>query len=113
MGRRANPQQGIITSTARAHAFPLPVLGTAEQLYLTAIAAGWGAEDDCVLTRLYLPSQPDLVAPQAGHSSSPSSPSSPPRISLQMIEDLMIGVHLAGMVEAMSFCARLGVDEGL
>lgn len=25
----------------------------------------------------------------------------------------MIGVHLAGMAEAMSFCTRLGVDEGL
>ncbi|KAI4120813.1 MAG: hypothetical protein LQ341_007496, partial [Variospora aurantia] len=112
MGLRANLQQGIITSTARAHAFPLPVLGTAEQLYLTAISAGWGAEDDCVLTRLYLPSQPDLVGTQAGHSSSSSS-SSPPRISLQTIEDLMIGVHLAGMAEAMSFCTRLGVDEGL
>ncbi|KAI4181193.1 MAG: hypothetical protein LQ348_005058, partial [Seirophora lacunosa] len=103
-------EQGIITSTARAHAFPLPVLGAAEQLYLTAVSAGWGAEDDCVLTRLFLPSQPDLVATQAGH---PSSTSSPPRISLQTIEDLMVGVHLAGLAEAMRFCTRLGVDEGL
>ncbi|KAI4087233.1 MAG: hypothetical protein LQ344_006916 [Seirophora lacunosa] len=101
---------GIITSTARAHAFPLPVLGAAEQLYLTAVSAGWGAEDDCVLTRLFLPSQPNLVATQAGH---PSSTSSPPRISLQTIEDLMVGVHLAGLAEAMRFCTRLGVDEGL
>ncbi|KAL9041095.1 MAG: hypothetical protein Q9180_001511, partial [Flavoplaca navasiana] len=52
---------GIITQTARAHAIPLPLLSTAEQLYLSALTNGWGAEDDCELVRLYLPPEhPDL-----------------------------------------------------
>ncbi|KAI4123912.1 MAG: hypothetical protein LQ338_005059 [Usnochroma carphineum] len=100
---------GIITSTARQHNFPLPVLATAEQLYLTAISAGWGAEDDCVLVRLYLPSQPDLVSTRAGCS----SPSASPSISLDTIENLMVGVHTAAVAEAMAFCVRLGIDVDL
>ncbi|KAL8754116.1 MAG: hypothetical protein Q9184_005213 [Pyrenodesmia sp. 2 TL-2023] len=99
---------GIITSTAREHKYPLPLLSTAEQLYLTAISAGWGAEDDCVLVRLYLASQPDLVATRAGQSSSAT-----PTVSLETIEVIMIAVHLVAMSEAMSFCAYLGIDVGL
>ncbi|KAI4284461.1 MAG: hypothetical protein L6R38_001391 [Xanthoria sp. 2 TBL-2021] len=99
---------GIITSTARQHNYPLPLLSTAEQLYLTAISAGWNAEDDCVLVRLYLPSQPDLVATRAGQSAP-----SPPAVSLETIEAVMVAVHLAAMSEAMSFCACLGIDVRL
>ncbi|KAL8894263.1 MAG: hypothetical protein Q9207_008527 [Kuettlingeria erythrocarpa] len=105
---------GIITSTARQHNYPLPLLSTAEQLYLTAISTGWAAEDDCVLVRLYLPSQPDLVATRAGQSSFSSSSSSPkPNISLDTIETIMIAVHLAVMSEAMAFCSFLGTDTDL
>ncbi len=109
--------KGIITSTARQHNYPLPLLSTAEQLYLTALSAGWGPEDDCVLVRLYLPSQPDLVATRAGISASPSPSSSSaspqPTISLETIETIMVAVHLAAMAEAMAFCELLGVDVDL
>lgn len=100
--------QGIITSTAREYRYPLPLLSTAEQLYLTAISAGWGTEDDCALVRLYVPSQPDLLGTQAGRS-----PSATPTISLETIEDLMVGVHATATAEAMSFCTRLGIDVEL
>ena len=32
---------------------------------------------------------------------------------IQEIKDLMVGVHLAGMAEAMSFCEHLGLDVDL
>ena len=110
---------GIITSTAREHGFPLPMVGTAEQLYLSAITKGWGAEDDCVVVRLYLPdSTPGLVMERAGMAASDETQSSSggggeSTMSVADIQDLMIGVHLATMSEAMAFCERLGIDADL
>ncbi|KAL8945793.1 MAG: hypothetical protein Q9183_008005 [Haloplaca sp. 2 TL-2023] len=100
---------GIITSTSRDFKYPLPLLSIAEQLYLTCISAGWSKDDDCVTVRLYLPSQPDLVAEQAGSASSNASSG----ITHKTIEDLMIGVHLVAVAEAMSFCDHVGIDSML
>ncbi|KAL8949771.1 MAG: hypothetical protein Q9222_004150 [Ikaeria aurantiellina] len=100
---------GIITQTGREAKFPLPLLTTAEQLYLTAISAGWGPEDDCVIVRLYLPGQGNLVAKRAGSASGDSSTT----ITWETIQDLLVGVHLASITEAMSFCEHLGVDTDL
>ncbi|KAL8710581.1 MAG: hypothetical protein Q9220_004805 [cf. Caloplaca sp. 1 TL-2023] len=97
---------GIITQTGREAKFPLPLLTVAEQLYLTAISAGWGSEDDCVIVRLYLPGQNDLVAKRAGSPSDAGSRET----TWETIQDLLIGVHLASITEAMSFCEYLGVD---
>ena len=89
--------------------FPLPMLSVAEQLYTTAISAGWGKEDDCVMTRLYLPNRPDLVTEQA------KSPETSQSTQLQYddIGFLLIGVHLAVISEAMSFCEKLGIDTDI
>ncbi|KAL8994142.1 MAG: hypothetical protein Q9169_005818 [Polycauliona sp. 2 TL-2023] len=104
---------GIITQTARTAHFPLPLLSTATQLYLNAITNGWGTEDDCALVRLYLPpDQPDLVATQAGLSSS-SSLASHSDITYETITHLTTAVHLASITEAMRFCEELGVETGL
>ncbi|KAI4251378.1 MAG: hypothetical protein L6R42_008408 [Xanthoria sp. 1 TBL-2021] len=108
---------GIITQTSRTHKFPLPLLSTAEQLYLSALTNGWGAEDDCVLVRLYLPpSQADLVATQSGHpSKSSTKESSRPihNVTWETIRDIMIAVHIAAVTEAMGFCEYLGIDVAL
>ena len=101
----------IITSTGRAKKFPLPLLSTAEQLYLTGISAGWGTEDDCVMVRLYLPGRGDLVAKQAGIANTDASPTS--SITIETIKDLMVGVHLAAVAEAMKFSDHLGLDTDL
>lgn len=100
---------GIITSTSRASKFPLPLLSTSEQLYMTGIASGWGREDDCVIVRLYLPDRPNLVAEEAESFES----SKTPVVTVSDIKDLMVGVHLAAMTEAMSFCEHLGIDTDL
>jgi len=73
------------------------------------ISAGWGKEDDCVLVRLYLPGRHNLVAQLA----KPSDSRELSALSVSDIKDLMVGVHLAGMTEAMSFCDRLGIDSDL
>ena len=100
--------QGIITSTARASQFPLPLLSTAEQLYMSAVSAGWGPEDDRVISRLYLsPQQPNLVYQQVGN------PRPSPSLSVSTIQNLIIGVHLAATAEAMSFCDYLGIETDL
>ena len=76
---------------------------------MTAISAGWGKEDDCVMVRLYLPRRPDLVTQQANVTihARPLAP------AVDAIKDLMVGVHLAAMTEAMSFCEYLCIDTGL
>ena len=89
--------------------FPLPLLSTAEQLYTTAISAGWGKEDDCVMTRLYLPNRSDLIVEQAKASKA----SEPPQSQFDDIENLLIGVHVAVISEAMSFCEKLSIDTDI
>lgn len=56
---------GIVTSSARAQGFPVPLSSAAEQLYLSGAAAGYGREDDAGLVRVYLPQTPNAVHEQA------------------------------------------------
>ena len=100
---------GIITSTSRSHKFPLPLLSTSEQLYMIALSAGWGKEDDCALVKVYLPGRPNLVLQQAGTFKT----SQTSELTLNDIENLMVGVHLAAMSEAMAFCVNLCIDTNL
>lgn len=101
---------GIITESSRRSKFPLPMISTADQLYSMAISNGWAQEDDCVLARLYLPGEYDLINKQQG----PQKTSQPVgQITVIDIKDLMIAVHLAGMAEAMAYCESLGIDTDL
>ena len=75
---------------------------------MSATAAGWGKEDDCVTVRLYLPGRWDLVAQQAEDFVAKDS-----LITIDDIKDLMVGVHFAAMTEAMAFCEHFGVDTDL
>lgn len=78
---------------------------------MTSISAGWGREDDCVLVRLYLPSGPPDLVSQLSDGSKSFEAKSP--LLVDDIKDLMIGVHLAAMSEAMSFSEHLGLDSDL
>lgn len=44
---------GIVLDTARAENFPVPLAGSALQMYLMAAAAGMGNDDDASLARVY------------------------------------------------------------
>lgn len=100
---------GIITTTSQALKFDLPLLYESEKLYTAGESTGWSREDDCVIVRLYLPGRPDLVSQQAKSF----VPSESPAVSVIDVQDLMIGVHLAAMSEAVSFCGPLGIDTDL
>ena len=100
----------IITSTGRAERFPLPMVGAAEQVYLSAISAGLGGEDDCEIVRVYLPGKADIVSKGAGADVVDLKGS---LVTIETIMDLMVGVHLAGVSEAMRFCEQLKIDTDL
>ena len=101
---------GIVLATATEERFPLPLVGVSAQLYASAVARGWAGEDDCVLVRLYLPEYPDLVIERAGNADSSAARYG---VCAGDIQDLLVGVHLAGMSEAMRFCDVLGLDADL
>lgn len=44
---------GIVLDVARAERLPVPISAAALQMFLMASAAGWGAEDDSSVARLY------------------------------------------------------------
>ena len=99
----------MVTKTGRDSRLALPLVSTAEQLYMTSISAGWGKEDDSVLVRLYLPGRPDLVTQLATRPIEVGQP----LLSVSDVADLMVGVHLAVTMEAMSFCGHLGIDSNM
>ena len=102
--------QGIIRSTSQDHGFPLPLLSTAAQLYLTAMASGWGDEDDCVLARLYLPGRHDLISQLAKYPVHHQEPSASGNTDVNNIKHILEAVHLVIIAEAMSFSDHLGLD---
>lgn len=44
---------GIVLDAGRQHAFPLPLTATAQQMYLSAAAAGHGGEDDAAVIKIF------------------------------------------------------------
>lgn len=99
----------IVTDTARRDHYPVPIVDTAEQIYLQGEQAGLLRADDAALVQLYLPkSQPDLVSQMTNADVNMSKSH---QISKDTIVDLLAGIHLAGSVEGMAFCKHLGVDR--
>lgn len=97
----------IIVRTAEEKSFPVPLVAAAEQLYQTTVYLGWGGMDDAALWRLFLPGRPgDAIHQQtkvradAAHAA----------ISLQEIEDIMVGVHLAATAESRGFTEAVGLN---
>ena len=102
---------GIVMETARREMFPLPMVAVAEQLFLSAVASGWAGEDDWVVVWLYLGGRSGLVGERAGRPDLGKGVGS--GISVSEIRDLLVGVHLAVLSEAMGFCEVLGIDPSL
>ncbi len=105
---------GIVMEVGRGQGAPLPVVGVAQQLYMSAVANGWVNEDDCVVVRLYLGGRSGLVMERAGRAEvGVEGAGGGAGISAVEIRDLLVGVHLAVMSEAMAFCEVLGIDTEL
>ncbi|KAL0941304.1 ketose-bisphosphate aldolase class-ii family protein [Colletotrichum truncatum] len=86
---------GIVVSTARTLQFPVPLASTAEQLYISGAAQGFGTDDDAGLVRVFLPGTPNAVKEQAGQLNTQEklTPSSTP---LEISKIGMIGLGAMG-----------------
>ena len=104
-----NKDMGIVAEMARREGFPVPLVAVAEQLFLSAVMNGWVKEDDWVVVRLYLGKRPGLVVERDGRPDGGVEG----RVSVAELTDLLVGVHLAVVSEAMGFCEVLGIEADL
>lgn len=75
---------GIVLDSARSMKFPLPITATAHQMFLAASAAGYGAEDDIAVIKIFerlagiqLPAKGKRRASGAAKPSNAKKPSKP------------------------------------
>ncbi|KAH8785966.1 oxidoreductase [Diaporthe sp. PMI_573] len=93
---------GIITSEARRYSFPTPMTSVAEQVYLTGLSRGWGADDDASMLRLYSEGV-GKVGPIKGRSHTEDE-------KLRLVVNLLRGIHLCSTAEAIAFASHVGLD---
>ncbi|CAN9236849.1 unnamed protein product [Alternaria alternata] len=92
---------GIITSTARSVAFPATLCSAAEQVYFSALDWGWGANDDAGIVRLWT-SEP-VTSIQSNLSAEDKE------AKLQLVVNLLTGIHLVSAAEAISLAKHVGI----
>lgn len=93
---------GIITSEARRYKFPAPMTSVAEQVYLTALGRGWGADDDASVLRLYTEGV-GRVGAVTGLTSTEAE-------KLDLLVSLLEGIHLCSAAETIAFANHVGLD---
>lgn len=84
---------------SRSVNFPSKLCSIAEQVYFSALDRGWGANDDAGLVRLW------TSEPVSSISSTPSDKES----KLQLVVDLLTGIHLVSAAEAISLAQHVGI----
>ncbi|KAF4955240.1 hypothetical protein FSARC_11913 [Fusarium sarcochroum] len=92
----------IITSEARRCKFPAPMTSTAEQVYFTGLGRGFGPDDDSGLIRLYTESK--------GRNGAITSTTSTEDARLDLVTDLLRGIHVCSAIEALAFAHSVGLD---
>ncbi|RWA07214.1 hypothetical protein EKO27_g7876 [Xylaria grammica] len=92
---------GIITSEALRVGFSTPMTGTAEQVYLSSIGRGYGADDDSSLIRLYTEGLKDAVS---------SLKEDDRAKKLDLVKGLLRGIYLCGTAESLAFAKRCQLD---
>ncbi|OAG06795.1 oxidoreductase-like protein [Paraphaeosphaeria sporulosa] len=91
---------GIITSMANLVDFPVPLCSIAEQLYITGLNKDFGAQDDAGLVRLWTSEPVTSLAPLADEDK---------KAKLELVSNLLNGIHLCAAAEGISFAKHLGV----
>ncbi|KAK9248430.1 NAD binding domain of 6-phosphogluconate dehydrogenase-domain-containing protein [Lipomyces tetrasporus] len=97
----------IVTTHAKEVGFPLVLASTAEQLYITGTHAGLTKDDDAGLVRLFLPKDKKDVTGELTESTTTIGKAD---ITVETINDLLAGVHLASARECMAFSRHVGMD---
>ncbi|KAI1161205.1 NAD binding domain of 6-phosphogluconate dehydrogenase-domain-containing protein [Nemania serpens] len=92
---------GIITSEALRAGFSTPMTGTAEQVYFSSLARGYGADDDSSLIRLYTEGAKDSVLLLAEEDKAKK---------LALVRGLLRGIYLCGTAESLAFAKRCQLD---
>ncbi|KAG9187768.1 3-hydroxyisobutyrate dehydrogenase [Alternaria panax] len=92
---------GIITSMSRNVAFPATLCSVAEQVYFSALDRGWGANDDAGLVRLWTPEP--VTSIQSNLSAEDKE------AKLQLVVNLLTGIHLVSAAEAISLAKHVGI----
>ncbi|OAL05977.1 hypothetical protein IQ06DRAFT_240457 [Phaeosphaeriaceae sp. SRC1lsM3a] len=90
---------GIITYMSRSVNFPSKLCSIAEQVYFSALDRGFGSNDDAGLVRLWTS---DPV-------SSINSNIADKDAALQLVIDLLTGIHLVSAAEAISLAQHVGI----
>lgn len=81
--------------------FPVPLCSIAEQLYITGLNKDYGANDDAGLVRLW------TTEPVSSIQSSLSEDDK--KAKLELVSNLLNGIHLCAAAEGISFAKNLGV----
>jgi 3-hydroxyisobutyrate dehydrogenase len=84
---------------SRSANFPSKLCSIAEQVYFSALDRGWGPNDDSGLVRLWT-SEP---------VSSINSTTSNKDAALELVVDLLTGIHLVSAAEAISLAQHVGI----
>ncbi|KAI0904941.1 NAD binding domain of 6-phosphogluconate dehydrogenase-domain-containing protein [Ustulina deusta] len=92
---------GIITSEALRMGFPTPMTGTAEQVYMSGVGRGYGADDDSSLIRLYTEGLKDTVSVLTEEDKAKK---------LALVQGLLRGIYLCGTAESLAFAKRCQLD---
>ncbi|KAI1270430.1 NAD binding domain of 6-phosphogluconate dehydrogenase-domain-containing protein [Xylariaceae sp. FL1019] len=90
---------GIITSEAARMGFPTPMTSAAEQVFLSAVGRGYGADDDSSVIRLYT---------EGAVASTKESDNNEKKIAL--VKALLKGIYLCAAAEALAFSKRCALD---
>ncbi|MCJ1309277.1 hypothetical protein MMC25_002936 [Agyrium rufum] len=93
---------GIITEEGRLADYPTPMVSTAEQVYLTALAKGYGGDDDSKIVRIYLDERQTSLVPSQGTSTDSEK--------IELVKNLLIGIHTCAAAEALCFAKQLKID---
>lgn len=75
----------------------------AEQVYLTGLGRGWGADDDASMLRLYSEGAGKLGGSVKGLASSEDE-------KLKLVVGLLKGIHLCSTAEAIAFGRHVGLE---
>lgn len=97
---------GIITSEARRYQFPAAMTSVAEQVYMTALGRGWGADDDASVLRLYT----EGVGKFDNQGGAVTGRASTDEEKLGLLVGLLEGIHLCSAAEAMAYAHHVGLD---